>query len=566
MDPNSEPFVPFPIPLPTLETKDENLQVKFNEYKEDYDLVKPEPIGGGSYGFTRLVRSKKDGKVYAMKTMYTKHLGDVLAEIWISSRFRYLHIISVYEVYFKYIPNKVDVDTLDSSSAGLWRLDIIMEEAKPIMIKEISIEQKWMLIHQLIGVLAFLQGNDVVYGDIKLANLLVSNEGDLKLIDLGMYYKVGYGEPPITQSYSDLGGYHKQRKPIYKSKVDRSPRTITYDVLKNAMWALGMTIIEILTALPLDHKPNIEGVPIVVYEITDNPSYLSNILKGYEGWIPLVGNLLLDPPKKFADLLWSPVFSNITFKYWDVLSTAHVLEPAIPMMYMKESTYLNTCMRFIYHVDRTAKSKKIDLFIPPESKCMAALYFIHYLLPIGLGLDWKEYKDLTLPSELLSHHMKLRFVNIDHYPNIDMKNIRTSGSLDKKMLLGLPMFALACLVFGQAVISSEYEVLSIEWLKATLAVSLGSICPNVDILMSGIIYYMEALMYYTNGNFLLPNPYFALSQQNPNLANELLKLSANYDAYAKYMNTYINLKPIIVSPVNEQRLPRIENLIGELRI
>lgn len=515
------------------------LRIHYTDYREDYDLLTGKVIGEGTYGYTRLVKKKGGGGVYAMKTIITKHLGDVLSEIWIVSRFRYVHIISVYDVYFRYLMDE-----------ERWRVDIVMEVGRPIVLKNLNVIQKWKLIHQLITVLAFLQGNGVIYGDIKINNLLLSYYGELKLIDLGMYYKIGYGEPPVTQSFSDLGGYHKQKMPIYKSKTDRSPRTITYDVTKNAMWALGMTIIEMITEKGIDYSRQIDGVPTVIYEITDNPNYLDKLLSGYENWKPIIRRLLLSPPENFSEILWDPFFVDLTKKYTEIASTARVIEPILPFPYMKESKSLDKCMEYIY---------KNELIIPPESKCMAVMYFMYYLLPLGLGLDSSVYKDLILPEEILEHHMELTYVNVEHYPNVHIPSIKNIISKQKKMLLGLPVFSLACLVFGQAVISTEYEVLNIYYIKELIDGVMGKVCPNTDIVLAGIIYYIEGLISYTNGNFLLPNPYFKLVSQNINIGENLFEMSSSYKKYTELMYTYINLRPM-VSHVSPKSLPDLSEL------
>ena len=571
MNPTSPSFVPpglwmDPATPPGLEYNE--FQISFDDYKSEYEVIKAELLGGGSYGFTRLVRSKTDHKEYALKTMFTKHLSEILSEIWIASRFRYIHIIKVHKVYFHYFNEPTQQDIVDNVASGRWRADILMEKANPIVVKNYNPNQKWRLIYQLISVLSFLQGNGVVYGDIKLDNLLISDDGRLKLIDLGMYYKIGYGRAPVTQSYSDLGGYLKQKKSIYKSAMDKSPRSITYDVIKNAMWALGMTIIEIITEKPLDHKPNLDGVPLIVYEITDNPQILVDILKGNEGWIPLVTTLLIKPPVKFSELLWIPMFQQLTQEYITEIRSAYVIDANFPEPYIEESRSLDDAFSLIYKTDKIHALRRMGLKIPPESKCMGAMYFMYFLLPIGLGLNPREYQGKIIPESTLRHQMALRFVDIVPYPKLDIQNIKTSNTMAQKMMVGLPIFSMACLIFGQAVISNEYEVLDIEWMRALLAMTLGKYCPNVEIIMAGVIYYLQGIMKYTNGNFLLPNPYFELATQNQNLELDLFELSSNYHAYADYMYSLVKFGFPVVSPVvsSVDKLPAVTSMMGDLNV
>ncbi|KAI7837692.1 hypothetical protein COHA_008485 [Chlorella ohadii] len=102
-------------------------------------------------------------------------------------------------------------------------------------------------LRQLFSGLALLEINEVLHRDLKNANLLVNNKGELKIADFGLarYFRKGgdgseRGEPPMTQRVITLWyrppelflGAHK-----YGPEVD--------------MWSAGCIMFELLTGKPL---------------------------------------------------------------------------------------------------------------------------------------------------------------------------------------------------------------------------------------------------------------------------------------------------------------------------
>ncbi|KIO23565.1 hypothetical protein M407DRAFT_77896, partial [Tulasnella calospora MUT 4182] len=106
----------------------------------------------------------------------------------------------------------------------------------------------------------YLHREDIVHGDVKAGNLLISDHGHVLLCDFGLT------KPTYAQTSTALKGAGTVR---WQSPElwDNSPRTFASDV-----YAFSMTIVEVLTGLPpFSHLENEMAVMMAVYQRDEKP-------------------------------------------------------------------------------------------------------------------------------------------------------------------------------------------------------------------------------------------------------------------------------------------------------
>ncbi|KIO27223.1 hypothetical protein M407DRAFT_73475 [Tulasnella calospora MUT 4182] len=100
----------------------------------------------------------------------------------------------------------------------------------------------------------YLHRENVVHGDIKASNLLISDDGDVLLCDFGLA-KSTYAQ--TSTALKGAGTFRWQSPELW----DNEPRTFASDV-----YAFSMTIVEVLTGLPpFSHLENEVAVVMAVY-------------------------------------------------------------------------------------------------------------------------------------------------------------------------------------------------------------------------------------------------------------------------------------------------------------
>ena len=167
------------------------MSAKPKSYIGDYEIVKT--IGFGGFGVVKLVKSKTDGKQYAMKVF----------ELDETERERTLRQTQdeydkVKDLSMSYIPKYYDfkIDEVWTRRSGNQRIVsyLLMENCQGLEIFEFiqkvnGIEDEKILRYifkEIVKALHQLHRNGVAHRDIKLENVMVTSNYEFKLIDLGM--------------------------------------------------------------------------------------------------------------------------------------------------------------------------------------------------------------------------------------------------------------------------------------------------------------------------------------------------------------------------------------------
>lgn len=147
---------------------------------DNYKFVRM--IGKGAFGKVSLGIHKLTGKYVAIKTIDKEHLKDdfskrkVLREIYILKKIRHVNVIRLLEVFES--PKQV-LMVMEYAGGGdllhyvKQKKRLTEAEAKPIF-------------KQIVYALAHIHSRNVLHRDIKLDNILLDNDGAVKICDFGV--------------------------------------------------------------------------------------------------------------------------------------------------------------------------------------------------------------------------------------------------------------------------------------------------------------------------------------------------------------------------------------------
>ncbi|KAK9079084.1 hypothetical protein SSX86_000754 [Deinandra increscens subsp. villosa] len=212
-----------------VRTEDENGNKMVNEYVREYK------IGSGSYGKVVLYRSQVDGKNYAIKAFHKSHLlkqrvapsetamTDVFREVLIMKMLNHPNIVNLIEVIDD--PNTDHFYMVLEYVEGKW----VFEGAGPPGGLGQNVSRRYL--RDIVSGLMYLHSHNIVHGDIKPDNLLVSANGTIKI-----------GDFSVSQVFEDE-----------KDELRRSPGTpvftapecclgLTYHGKAADTWAVGVTL------------------------------------------------------------------------------------------------------------------------------------------------------------------------------------------------------------------------------------------------------------------------------------------------------------------------------------
>ncbi|TKY67230.1 Serine/threonine-protein kinase GRIK2 [Spatholobus suberectus] len=254
-----------------VRTEDENGSKMINEY------IRECKIGSGSYGKVALYRSSVDGKHYAIKAFHKSHLlklrvapsetamTDVLREVLIMKMLEHPNIVNLIEVIDD--PESDHFYMVLEYVEGKW----VCEGSGPTC--GLGEETARRYLRDIVSGLTYLHAHNIVHGDIKPDNLLITRHGTVKI-----------GDFSVSQAFEDDND-ELRRSP--GTPVFTAPECIlglTYRGKAADTWAVGVTLYcMILGEYPFlgdtlqDTYDRIVNIPIVLPNM--NPQ-LKNLIEG----------------------------------------------------------------------------------------------------------------------------------------------------------------------------------------------------------------------------------------------------------------------------------------------
>ncbi|KAG6605544.1 Serine/threonine-protein kinase GRIK2, partial [Cucurbita argyrosperma subsp. sororia] len=212
-----------------IRSEDENGNKTVNEY------VRECKIGSGSYGKVVLYRSRVDGKYYAIKAFHKSHLSklrvapsetamtDVLREVLIMKMLKHPNIVNLFEVIDD--PDDDRFYMVLEYVEGKWAC----EGSDPPRGLDENTARKYL--RDIVSGLMYLHAHNIVHGDIKPDNLLITRDGTVKI-----------GDFSVSQVFEDKND-ELRRSP--GTPVFTAPECclgITYHGKVADTWAVGVTL------------------------------------------------------------------------------------------------------------------------------------------------------------------------------------------------------------------------------------------------------------------------------------------------------------------------------------
>lgn len=217
---------------PVKETRNLICSLDENGNKMINNYVKEHKIGSGSYGKVVLYKSNLDGKHYAIKAFRKSHLSklrvgpsetamtDVLREVSIMKMLEHPNIVNLVEVIDD--PNTDDFYMVLEYVEGKW----VCGASGPL--DEITARK---YTRGMVAGLTYLHAHNIVHGDIKPDNLLITSSGELKI-----------GDFSVSQAFEDDND-ELRRSP--GTPVFTAPECclgLTHHGKAADTWALGVTL------------------------------------------------------------------------------------------------------------------------------------------------------------------------------------------------------------------------------------------------------------------------------------------------------------------------------------
>lgn len=223
-----------------------------------------ETIGRGAFANVYRAINKLTGDEVAIKEIFIEDDDDILelmCEIDLLKILKHRNIVK----YHGFIKNdKKLLIFLEYCSGGSLRN--LYKKNGPL-----TEEQVVEFLKEMLQGLIYLHGQGVVHRDVKAANILLTNQGDIKLTDFGVSTKVS---TTTIKTYSIAG------TPNWMA-----PEIISMDGTSTAsdIWSLGATIVELLTGEPLySHLNEMAALhAIVTDEYPPIPTFISSDCKDF---------------------------------------------------------------------------------------------------------------------------------------------------------------------------------------------------------------------------------------------------------------------------------------------
>ncbi|XP_047330431.1 serine/threonine-protein kinase GRIK1 [Impatiens glandulifera] len=275
----------FPVKKTTklVRSEDEFGNKLVNEYVREYK------IGAGSYGKVVLYRSSIDGKHYAIKAFHKSYLSklrvapcetamtDVLREVLIMKMLEHPNIVHLFEV--------IDDPTMDhfymvlEYVEGKW---VCEGSGPPGGMGENKVRK---YLRDIVSGLIYLHAHNIVHGDIKPDNLLVTASGNVKI-----------GDFSVSQVFEDEND-ELRRSP--GTPVFTAPECclgITYHGKTADTWAVGVTLYcMIFGKYPFLAETLQDTYDKIVNDVLVFPTNMNPLLKNL-----LEGILCKDPDKRMT--------------------------------------------------------------------------------------------------------------------------------------------------------------------------------------------------------------------------------------------------------------------------
>ena len=150
------------------------------------DFIILQVLGQGSFGFVAKVKSKKNLKIYAMKTYDLSLINDINDKKYYENEYIFMQNLDH--------PNVCKLYNTFKEGNSIYMIMEFMDNgdlytfinAHMKLRRRISEDKLWDIFEQCLKALVYIHSKGIIHRDIKPANLLLNNEGQVKLSDFNV--------------------------------------------------------------------------------------------------------------------------------------------------------------------------------------------------------------------------------------------------------------------------------------------------------------------------------------------------------------------------------------------
>jgi serine/threonine protein kinase len=224
-----------------------------------FDILGPLGKGAGSTVFK--IKRQEDGKTYALKVVKVqdaderRYLDQLQHEFEIGSRMKHPHLCRIYAL-------ELEKPLLGKATGGRLLLEYV--HGVPLSsLKTLNLGKMLVVFAKTAAALAHMHALGVYHADVKPENILVTPEGDVRLIDFGVAWRRGEEKGRI-QGTPEYLAPEQVRKKIANAKTD--------------VFNLGATMYHMLSGRPIHEGFRTKGASkfgklddLVTSILDDNP-------------------------------------------------------------------------------------------------------------------------------------------------------------------------------------------------------------------------------------------------------------------------------------------------------
>ncbi|KAM3620918.1 uncharacterized protein V6R79_003632 [Siganus canaliculatus] len=232
--------------------------------KHRYEFL--ETLGKGTYGKVKKAR-ERSGRLVAIKSVRKEKIKDeqdlvhIRREIEIMSTLCHPHIITIYEVFEN--KDKIVIVMEYASRGDLY--DYICEK------RNISEREARHFFRQIVSAVHYCHQNGIVHRDLKLENILLDGNGNVKIADFGLS-NIFHGDEYL-QTFCGSPLYASPE--IVNGRPYRGPEVDT--------WSLGVLLYTMVHGtMPFDghnHKSLVQQISTGNYRKPNNPSDACGLIR-----------------------------------------------------------------------------------------------------------------------------------------------------------------------------------------------------------------------------------------------------------------------------------------------